>query len=64
MDFVGHVHLTDFNIATVLEEGTLATSMSGTKPYMGRKIIILTYERKHIDRPLELTGDLNLYPRA
>lgn len=31
----GHVHLTDFNIATILEDGKLATSMSGTKPYMG-----------------------------
>jgi serine/threonine kinase 32 len=31
----GHAHITDFNIATVLEEGQLATSMSGTKPYIG-----------------------------
>ena len=38
----GHVHLTDFNIATVLEEGTLATSMSGTKPYMGKNIYIIS----------------------
>nr|CAD7412407.1 unnamed protein product [Timema poppensis] len=30
-----HAHLTDFNIATVLDGGKLATSMSGTKPYMG-----------------------------
>lgn len=35
--FQGHVHLTDFNIATILEDGKLATSMSGTKPYMGKK---------------------------
>lgn len=34
--FQGHVHLTDFNIATILEDGKLATSMSGTKPYMGK----------------------------
>jgi hypothetical protein len=34
---LGHVHLTDFNVATVMEdENTLATSMSGTKPYMGK----------------------------
>jgi serine/threonine kinase 32 len=33
--FLGHAHITDFNIATVLENGQLATSMSGTKPYMG-----------------------------
>lgn len=32
----GHVHITDFNIATVLGEDQLATSMSGTKPYMGK----------------------------
>lgn len=31
----GHAHVTDFNIATRLEDGQLATSMSGTKPYMG-----------------------------
>lgn len=36
LDENGHAHLTDFNIATVLREGQLATSMSGTKPYMGR----------------------------
>ena len=32
----GHVHITDFNIATMLEDDQLATSMSGTKPYMGK----------------------------
>ena len=32
----GHVHITDFNIATMLETDQLATSMSGTKPYMGK----------------------------
>lgn len=32
---LGHAHVTDFNIATVLEDGELATSMSGTKPYIG-----------------------------
>lgn len=36
LDEQGHVHLTDFNIATVVKEGQLATSMSGTKPYMGK----------------------------
>ncbi|KAJ1525064.1 hypothetical protein ONE63_009909 [Megalurothrips usitatus] len=38
LDEEGHAHLTDFNIATVLEEGHLATSMSGTKPYMAPEI--------------------------
>lgn len=36
LDENGHAHLTDFNIATILREGQLATSMSGTKPYMGQ----------------------------
>ncbi|XP_063237367.1 serine/threonine-protein kinase 32B-like isoform X3 [Bacillus rossius redtenbacheri] len=36
--FQGHAHITDFNIATVLENEQLATSMSGTKPYMAPEI--------------------------
>jgi serine/threonine kinase 32 len=35
LDEEGHAHLTDFNIATILEEGEMAVSISGTKPYMG-----------------------------
>lgn len=31
----GHVHVTDFNIATVLKDSEKAMSMAGTKPYMG-----------------------------
>ena len=31
----GHIHITDFNIATILKEGYVATSLSGTKAYMG-----------------------------
>ncbi|KAK8741587.1 hypothetical protein OTU49_002284 [Cherax quadricarinatus] len=38
LDEEGHVHLTDFNIATVLRPGQLATSMSGTKPYMAPEV--------------------------
>ncbi|XP_021925102.1 serine/threonine-protein kinase 32B-like isoform X2 [Zootermopsis nevadensis] len=38
LDEEGHAHITDFNIATVLENGELATSMSGTKPYMAPEI--------------------------
>jgi serine/threonine kinase 32 len=34
----GHFHITDFNIATVLEDSHLATSMSGTKPYIAPEI--------------------------
>ena len=32
----GHVHITDFNVATVLKDSEKATSMAGTKPYMGK----------------------------
>ncbi|XP_013395055.1 serine/threonine-protein kinase 32B isoform X2 [Lingula anatina] len=38
LDEAGHVHLTDFNVATVLLDGQLATSMSGTKPYMAPEV--------------------------
>ncbi|XP_063237366.1 serine/threonine-protein kinase 32B-like isoform X2 [Bacillus rossius redtenbacheri] len=38
LDEEGHAHITDFNIATVLENEQLATSMSGTKPYMAPEI--------------------------
>ncbi|XP_015838773.1 serine/threonine-protein kinase 32B isoform X1 [Tribolium castaneum] len=38
LDEEGHFHITDFNIATVLEDTHLATSMSGTKPYIAPEI--------------------------
>ncbi|XP_017774375.1 PREDICTED: serine/threonine-protein kinase 32B-like [Nicrophorus vespilloides] len=38
LDEEGHAHITDFNIATVLEDTHLATSMSGTKPYIAPEI--------------------------
>ncbi|XP_076317559.1 serine/threonine-protein kinase 32B-like [Tachypleus tridentatus] len=38
LDETGHVHITDFNIATILKDGELATSMSGTKPYMAPEV--------------------------
>lgn len=38
MDEEGHFHITDFNIAAVLEDTHLATSMSGTKPYIAPEI--------------------------
>lgn len=31
----GHVHITDFNIATIVKGAEKASSMAGTKPYMG-----------------------------
>lgn len=33
--FAGHAHLTDFNIAAIVKEDLKATSIAGTKPYMG-----------------------------
>ncbi|KAI4462121.1 5-formyltetrahydrofolate cyclo-ligase-related [Holotrichia oblita] len=38
LDEGGHAHLTDFNIAILLENTHLATSMSGTKPYIAPEI--------------------------
>ena len=38
----GHVHLTDFNIAAIVKDDLKATSIAGTKPYMGKKM--------HLDR--------------
>ena len=35
LDSKGHIHLTDFNVACIMKEGKIATSMTGTKPYMG-----------------------------
>lgn len=36
LDEQGHAHITDFNVATKLEDGkTYSTALSGTKPYMG-----------------------------
>ncbi|XP_048507177.1 serine/threonine-protein kinase 32A [Athalia rosae] len=44
LDEEGHAHVTDFNIATVLEEGQLATSMSGTKPYIAPEVYMCSCE--------------------
>jgi hypothetical protein len=46
-DIAGHAHITDFNIAAVLVEGQLATSMSGTKPYMGKYDLQLAINSIH-----------------
>ncbi|CAM5160070.1 unnamed protein product [Natator depressus] len=34
LDEHGHVHITDFNIATILTKGMQVTTIAGTKPYM------------------------------
>ncbi|XP_052771939.1 serine/threonine-protein kinase 32B-like isoform X2 [Mya arenaria] len=44
LDEEGHVHITDFNIATVLNEGQMATSLSGTKPYMAPEMYACALE--------------------
>ncbi|CAL2036429.1 unnamed protein product [Caenorhabditis brenneri] len=38
LDEQGHAHLTDLNLATQLEDDQLATSYSGTRPYMAPEI--------------------------
>lgn len=35
LDSQGHVHVTDFNVATVVRSNVPVTSTTGTKPYMG-----------------------------
>ncbi len=39
LDSKGHIHLTDFNVASVQKPGKVVTSMTGTKPYMGELLI-------------------------
>ncbi|XP_056430847.1 serine/threonine-protein kinase 32A isoform X1 [Hyla sarda] len=34
LDEQGHAHITDFNIATLVNQGTKITTVAGTKPYM------------------------------
>ncbi|KAF5308712.1 hypothetical protein FQR65_LT06073 [Abscondita terminalis] len=38
LDEEGHMHLTDFNIAAVIKDSQLASSMSGTKPYIAPEV--------------------------
>ncbi|KAL5283252.1 STK32C family protein [Megaselia abdita] len=40
LDDKGHAHLTDFNIATRLQNDSLACTMSGTKPYMAPEVFM------------------------
>ncbi|TKR77569.1 hypothetical protein L596_018515 [Steinernema carpocapsae] len=40
LDDRGHAHLTDLNLATKLESGSIATSASGTRPYMAPEILL------------------------
>lgn len=45
LDDDGHAHLTDFNLATRLQPGVLATSFSGTRPYMAPEVILTALGR-------------------
>ncbi|XP_051157596.1 serine/threonine-protein kinase 32A [Leptopilina boulardi] len=48
LDEDGHAHVADFNIATKLEDGQLATSMSGTKPYMAPEIYMCSCDESGV----------------
>lgn len=39
--FIGHTHITDFNIAATLHDKKLASSLSGTKPYIGTNYVYI-----------------------
>ncbi|XP_072254796.1 serine/threonine-protein kinase 32A [Pyxicephalus adspersus] len=45
LDEQGHVHITDFNIATLVNQGTKITTVAGTKPYMAPEMF---YPREQI----------------
>lgn len=54
--------MTDFNIATILEDGKLATSMSGTKPYMGKyKFTLLLSFHKFCKLGLVIRRQFNIH---
>ncbi len=38
LDSEGHAHLTDFNVACIVRPGLSVTSITGTKPYMGKYV--------------------------
>ncbi|XP_054834191.1 serine/threonine-protein kinase 32A [Eublepharis macularius] len=42
LDEYGHVHITDFNIATVLNKDMQVTTIAGTKPYMAPEMFSST----------------------
>lgn len=48
LDEDGHAHVADFNIATKIEDGQLATSMSGTKPYMAPEIYMCSCDESGV----------------
>jgi Serine/threonine protein kinase len=42
---LGHIHLTDFNIATYVPEGKIAISLSGTRPYLAPEVFLSNIEK-------------------
>ena len=38
LDDAGHAHLTDFNVASFVENGALLRNLAGTKPYMAPEV--------------------------
>lgn len=54
LDEQGHCHVTDFNIATQLREDELATSTSGTRPYMAPEVYgVAIQERRGYSFPVD-----------
>ncbi|XP_057340472.1 serine/threonine-protein kinase 32A isoform X1 [Microplitis mediator] len=51
LDEEGHAHVTDFNVATMLEDDQLATSISGTKPYIAPEIYMCSCEVHGVFQP-------------
>ncbi|VDK52778.1 unnamed protein product [Anisakis simplex] len=44
LDNSGHAHLTDFNLAIRLPPDTLATSFTGTRPYMAPEVLLASLD--------------------
>ncbi|XP_043925076.1 serine/threonine-protein kinase 32A-like [Protopterus annectens] len=53
LDEQGHAHITDFNIATVVNKEMQATSVAGTKPYMAPEIFQPKEERTGYSFPVD-----------
>lgn len=47
LDSDGHAHITDFNIATKLSDNSLATSLTGTRPYIAPEVFRVNLHELH-----------------
>lgn len=56
LDEDGHAHVTDFNVATVLENGQLATAMSGTRAYIAPEIYKCAIEISGVNVKIKKSG--------